>query len=110
MTIVNQHLYKKEVVMVPVKTCYYDLTLPGLRYVNHYPYVNPKQNEWFFDGYYWITNADTGAPIGFLRLNGVVVSEPEASEVRARFTRGEQVDSQPTSQTHRICETVMVEE
>ena len=103
------HNHGKEPTLVPVVTCYYSLNIPR-RYVNYYFTASPRQNEWFFDGYYWISNADTGAPIGVLRLNGVAVGEPEATQIRARFTRGTVADVQPTAQSHRICETVMTEE
>jgi len=103
------HSHSKEATLVPVTTCYYSLNSPR-RYVNFYTSVNPRQNEWFFDGYYWVTNDATGAVILPLRLNGVIVAEPEASAIRARFSRGSVVDTQPTTQSHRICETVMTEE
>lgn len=97
----HQHTYKKETELVPVTTFYYQLNAPQ-RYVNYYPNVTPKQNEWFFDGYYWISNADTGALIGFMRLNGVALGATEAQAIKAQFVRGDVVDIQPTAQAHRI--------
>lgn len=105
----HQHLYRREPELVPVTTFYYQLFAP-LRYVNYYPNVNPKQNEWFFDGYYWISNAVTGALIGNMRLNGVVLSPTEAQAIQAQFVRGERRDTQPTAESYAIGKITYVEQ
>lgn len=107
--VLHQHVYRRETELVPVTTFYYQLFVP-LRYVNYYHTVNPKQNEWFFDGYYWISNADTGALIGNMRLNGVVLSLAEAQAIQAQFVRGALRDAQPTAQSYTIGKITYVEQ